>query len=219
MELRTVSELQQATSVAKKDASSLDQNDFMKLMLQQLKSQDPFKPTDNTEFISQMAQLTSVSGISEMNANLATLTQSLYSAQLLEASSLIGKEVLVDSSVVALPGTGGITGQLNLPVSSNAVNVEILTPGGEVVGKVSLGPQNAGAVPFEWNGVGTTGNRLPPGKYLIQASYRNGNTQEALGTQVRAAVNSVSVPSNGGSAQLQLQGLGSVALSQVIEIH
>ncbi|GAB3375233.1 flagellar hook assembly protein FlgD [Spongiibacter taiwanensis] len=219
MELRSVTELQQASAAAKKDASSLDQDDFMKLMLQQLKNQDPFKPTDNTEFISQMAQLTSVSGISEMNANLATLADSLYSAQLLEASSLIGKEVLVDSNKIALPSSGGVGGQLTLPVSSTAVNVEILTPGGEVVGKVSLGPQNAGDVPFEWNGVGLNGNRLPPGNYQIQASYRNGNTQEALGTQVRAAVNSVSVPSNGGSAQLQLKGLGTVALSQVIEIR
>lgn len=220
MELRTISDLQQATATpAKKDASSLDQQDFMKLMLQQLKSQDPFKPTDNTEFISQMAQLTSVSGISEMNANLATLTESLYSAQLLEASSLIGKEVLINSDQIALPASGNVSGQLSLPVSSTAVNVEVLAPSGEVVGKMSLGPQSAGEVNFDWNGVGLSGDRLPPGKYTLQASYRNGNTVEAVSTQVNASVDSVSVPSHGGSAQLQLDGLGSVALSQVVEIR
>lgn len=221
MELRTVSDLQQATAARRsgKDASGLDQDDFMKLMLQQLKSQDPLNPTDNTEFISQMAQLTSVSGMSEMNANLASLTDSLYSAQLLDASSLIGKSVLVDSEQIALPASGSVQGQLTLPVSANAVNIEILAPSGEVLGKLPLGPQSAGAVPFSWDGVASNGERLPPGNYGIQASYRNGNDTEALGTQIRASVQSVSLPANGGSARLQLDGLGSVALSQVVEIR
>lgn len=218
MELRSVTELQQASAAAKKDASSLDQDDFLKLMLQQLKSQDPFKPTDNTEFISQMAQLTSVSGISEMNENLATLTESLYSAQLLEASSLIGKEVLVDSDTAALPMSGDIRGQITLPVSSTAVNIDVLTPNGEVVGKISLGPQPAGLVPFSWDGVGLKGARLPPGNYMLEASYKNGSAFEGLSTQVRAAVDSVSVPSSGGRAQIQLDGLGSVSLAKVLEI-
>ncbi|WP_339676790.1 flagellar hook capping FlgD N-terminal domain-containing protein [uncultured Zhongshania sp.] len=220
MELRTIEDLQlqTAASKAKKDASSLDQNDFMKLMLQQLKSQDPFKPTDNTEFISQMAQLTSVSGISEMNTNLAGLTQSLYSAQLLDASSLIGKDVLVETDVAALPSSGNVQGQVNLATSTTALDIDILAPTGEVIGKVPLGPQRAGTVAFEWNGVGLNGERMPPGTYQIRANYLNGNTLEAVSTEMRSEVLSVKVPASGGTPQVQVQGLGSVSMSQIIEI-
>ena len=220
MELRTIEDLQlqTAASKAKKDASSLDQNDFMKLMLQQLKSQDPFKPTDNTEFISQMAQLTSVSGISEMNTNLAGLTQSLYSAQLLDASSLIGKDVLVETDVAALPSSGNVQGQVNLATSTTALDIDILAPTGEVIGKVPLGPQRAGTVAFEWNGVGLNGERMPPGTYQIRANYLNGNTLEAVSTEKRSEVLSVKVPASGGTPQVQVQGLGSVSMSQIIEI-
>ncbi|WP_269620461.1 flagellar hook assembly protein FlgD [Zhongshania sp. BJYM1] len=220
MELRTIEDLQlqSAASKAKKDASSLDQDDFMKLMLQQLKSQDPLNPTDNTEFISQMAQLTSVSGISEMNENLSGLTQSLYSAQLLDASSLIGKEVLLETDVAALPPSGNVEGQVSLSTSTTALDIEILSPTGEVVGKVPLGPQRAGTIGFEWNGVGLNGERMPPGTYQIRANYLNGNTREAVSTQIRSEVQSVSVPAAGGSPQVQVQGLGTVSMSQILEI-
>jgi flagellar basal-body rod modification protein FlgD len=220
MEVRTLEQLQMqnATSKAKKDASSLDQNDFMKLMLQQLKSQDPFKPTDNTEFISQMAQLTSVSGISEMNENLSALIGSLYSAQLLDSSSLIGKDVLVESGVAALPSGGSVRGQVELPTSTTALDIEILAPSGEVIGKVPMGPQAAGTSRFEWNGIGLNGERMPPGNYQIRANYLNGNKVEALTTEMRSAVISVSVPAGGGSPQVQIQGLGTVSLSQIKEI-
>ena len=220
MELRTLEQLQQqsAASTAKKEASSLGQDDFMKLMLQQLKNQDPFKPTDNTEFISQMAQLTSVSGISEMNDNLAALTSSLYGGQLLDASSLIGKEVLVGSDVVALPSEGAVNGQVTLPVSTQAVDVEILAPSGEVLGKVALGPQTAGPVSFRWDGSGLDGERLPAGNYLIRAQYLNGNSVEALQTDIRSPVRSVSLPSGGGSPTVQIDGVGTVSMSQIKEI-
>ena len=220
MELRTIEDLQlqTATTKARKDASSLDQNDFLKLMLQQLKSQDPFKPTDNTEFISQMAQLTSVSGISEMNENLSGLTKSLYSAQLLDASSLIGKDVLLETDVAALPSSGSVNGQVTLPTSTTALDIDILAPTGEVIAKVPLGPQRSGAVNFEWNGVGLNGDRMPPGTYQIRANYLNGNKLEAASTEIRSEVLSVSVPAAGGSPQIQVQGLGTVSMSKIIEI-
>lgn len=220
MELRSLEQLQQQNSgsSAKKDPSSLGQDDFMKLMLQQLKNQDPFKPTDNTEFISQMAQLTSVSGISEMNENLSALTSSMYGGQLLDASSLIGKEVLVGSDIVALPPEGEVSGQVTLPVSTRAVDVEILAPTGEVLGKVALGPQSSGPVSFSWDGRGLDGERLPMGNYLIRAQYLNGDSVEALQTEIRSPVRSVSMPPGGGSPTVQIDGVGSVAMSQIKEI-
>lgn len=220
MELRTVEQLQASqTATNKKDASSLNQDDFMTLMLQQLKNQDPFKPTDNTEFISQMAQLTSVSGISEMNENLAGLTNSLYSNQLLDASALIGKEVLVNSSTAFFNGEKPVSGQVELPVSTQALDIEILSPSGEVLAKLPLGPQNAGVADFSWDGLGLEGEILPPGNYQVRANFLNGSSFEALETQLRSPVKSISVPTAGGSPMVQLEGLGSVSIAQLSEIR
>ncbi|MBD2858413.1 flagellar hook assembly protein FlgD [Spongiibacter sp. KMU-158] len=219
MEIRTLEQLQASqAATTKKDASSLGQDDFMTLMLQQLKNQDPFKPTDNTEFISQMAQLTQVSSISEMNENLAGLTGSMYSSQLLDASSLIGKDVLINSSTAYYNGSNDVSGQVELPVSTQALNIEILSPSGEVVAKLPMGPQTAGASSFSWDGTGLDGEVLPPGNYVIQASYLNGNTYQALETQVRSPVKSISVSTAGGSPMVQLEGLGSVSITDLAEI-
>ena len=81
-----------------------------------------------------------------------------------------------------------------------------------------MGPQAAGTSNFEWNGVGLSGERLPPGIYQIRANFLNGNKVEALTTEMRSPVISVSVPASGGSPQVQVQGLGTVSLSQIKEI-
>lgn len=218
MELRTVDDLRAATAAAKQASNGLGQDDFMTLMMEQMKNQDPLKPTDNTEFISQMAQLTSVSSMSEMNDNLASLADSLYSGQLLDASSLIGKDVLVNTDVAALGPSGNVNGQVTLPVSTNALDIDILAPNGEVLGKVAMGPQASGPVQFSWDGIGLEGQRLPPGSYTMRATYLNGQNVEALETQVRNSVMSVSVPSRGGSPLVQVEGMGSISLAEVIEI-
>ena len=206
-----------SNSSHRSDASSLGQDDFLTLMMEQLQNQDPFNPTDNTQFISQMAQLTSVSGISEMNSNLAALTNSMYSSQMLDASSLIGKDVLINSDVAVLPDEGGVSGRLTLPTSTTAVDVEVLAPSGEVLAKLALGPQSAGDVEFEWNGEGLDGERLPAGNYEIRAQYWNNGTVEAVGTQVRSPVDSVSLTY--GVPALNIDGLGSFALSEVQQIR
>lgn len=205
------------TANTRSDATSLGQDDFLALMMEQLQNQDPFNPTDNTQFISQMAQLTSVSGISEMNSNLAALTSSMYSTQMLDASSLIGKDVLIDSNVVPLPAEGEVSGRITLPSSTSAVDLEVLAPSGEVLAKLALGPQSAGDVEFEWNGEGLNGQRLPPGNYEIRAQYMNGGSVEAVGTQVRSPVESVSL--SYGVPALNIDGLGSFALSEVQQIR
>ena len=105
-----------------------------------------------------------------------------------------------------------------MATSTTALDIDILAPTGEVIGKVPLGPQRAGTVAFEWNGVGLNGERMPPGTYQIRANYLNGNTLEAVSTEMRSEVLSVKVPASGGTPQVQVQGLGSVSMSQIIEI-
>ena len=121
-------------STRKKDIGALNQEDFMKLMLQQLKSQDPFKPTDNTQFIAQMAQLSSVTGISEMKNSLVDVVDSLRGSQMLSASSLLGREVLVEADTVTLAaGDEGLVGQLDLEKGATSVDIEIRNSAGAMV--------------------------------------------------------------------------------------
>ena len=222
MDIRTVEQYQQAKADAaqakKGGESGLGQDDFLRLMMEQMKAQDPFNPMDNTQFISQMAQLTSVSSISEMNNNFSSYLGSLNQTQFVNASNLVGREVLSSADFGVLSGNKGISGQVELPNSTQALDIEILAPTGEVMGRVSMGPQGAGQVPFEWDGKGLDGDQLPPGKYYLRANYLNGGSVEQLSTQVNFEVRSVSLPTAGGGVQLELNGGGTVKLSDLVSV-
>lgn len=220
MEIRTVNEFQQSTAASRSDKNSaqLTQEDFMKLMLQQLKHQDPFKPMDQAQFLGQMAQFSTVSGISEMKNSMASLADSLRSTQLLNASTLIGKKALVASDTAILSQGGSVSGQLELPVSTQGAQIQILKPSGEMVNTIALGPQSSGPVNFTWNGRNLGGEPMPAGEYVIRANYFNGERLEAVQPYIKAGIESVSVPPGGGSARLHVDGIGTVSLSEVKEL-
>jgi len=201
-----------------KDMNQLNQADFMTMMLAQLKAQDPFKPTDNGEFLAQMAQLSTATGVAEVKEAITSLGDSLRSAQMLNASSLVGREVVVPSDTVTLNKGEGIRGQVPLLGFAQDVKVELLSLSGEVLAQQSLGSHPGGNVPFEWSGVLANGEPLPAGSYKIQVTASNGAFSEGITPEIKARVNSVSVPATGAEPQLHLQGLGSLLLSAVREI-
>lgn len=200
-------------SESRKTLSDLDQGDFMTLMLAQMQAQDPLKPTDNTQFMAQMAQLSSVAGINDMKESISDLANSMSSSQWLNASGLIGKTVLVPSETVGLSQGTPITGQVSLDTSAQNVRVDILTKSGELVRQVNLGAQPAGTLNFQWDGTDNNNLALPNGNYTLKATAIRGSTSEALPTSVQATVGSVSM--SGGSTQLDLGPMGSVKLSDV----
>lgn len=218
MELRTISDIQAQKATAQADKESLGQNDFMKLMLAQMKHQDPFKPLDNNEFLGQMAQFSTVSGISEINQSMSTLADSLKSSQMLNAATLVDKTGLVEASQARFDGSSAIEGQVELATATSGVQIEIVKSNGEVVKRLSLGPQSAGPVDYTWDGRDNQGTLVPVGEYSIRASYFNGTQQEALRNHIYAPITSVSLPSGGGSANVELKGLGSFQLSDVKSI-
>lgn len=219
MELRTISDVQALNAAnAKAGSQDLKQEDFMKLMLAQMRNQDPFEPLDNAEFLGQMAQFSTVSGIGEINQSMSSLADSLTSSQMLNAATLVDRSALVASSSVAFDGQTAISGRLELPVSSSGVQVEIVRPNGETARRIALGPQSAGAVSYEWDGRDSNGTIMPPGDYRVRASYFDGESQAALSNFVQAKITSVSLSSGGGNAEVELQGLGSFKLSDVKSI-
>lgn len=219
MELRTISDIQALQGKnGNLGKENLGQNDFMKLMLAQMQNQDPFSPMDNAEFLGQMAQFSTVSGISEINTSMASLADSLKSSQMLNAATLVDKQALVATPIAAFDGATPIKGRVELPSSTSGVQVEVVRSNGEVVRRMSLGPQAAGAVDYTWDGRDSSGNAAPAGDYQLKVSYFAGNQQEALENHIHAQIMSVSLPAQGGSANVELKGLGQFQLSDVKSI-
>ncbi len=208
----------QSNTAKTKDMNQLNQADFLTMMLAQLKAQDPFKPTDNGEFLAQMAQLSTATGVAEVKDALVHLGDNLRSAQILNASSLIDREVFVATDTVTLNEGEAIKGQIPLLGYAENIKIEVVALSGEVLSQQLLGSHPGGNVPFQLSGLMADGEPLPAGSYKIQVTASNGAYSEAITPEIRARVNSVSVPATGAEPQLHLQGIGSLLLSAIREI-
>ncbi|NVJ60373.1 MAG: flagellar hook assembly protein FlgD [Gammaproteobacteria bacterium] len=197
---------------------SLGQSDFLALLTTQLANQDPFDPMDNKEFISQMAEFSSLSGMQELNQNFNALATSLTSNQALQASALVGRSVMVPTSIGYLGETGEVEGRVTLNQSTQNVWGEVKDASGQVVRRFELGSYSSGDLEFSWDGLGENGERMPEGAYSINIYGQVGGTTEQIGTVMKAQVNSVNLAGANGQVVLNLTGLGSVNLSDISEI-
>lgn len=198
---------------------SLGQADFLKLMTTQMTHQDPTKPMDNTQFLSQMAQFGTVSGIQELQQSFKDFAATISSDQTLQAASLVGRSVSVSSGQGLLSAGGEIKGSVNLPASSTNVTVKVLDPAtGAVVQTKSLGGHSAGPVPFVWNGTTDNGALANPGVYDIQVEANMGGVNTVLRPDIQAQVESVSMDSAKNSLKVNLTGLGTVNFNQLKQI-
>ncbi|MEQ9547472.1 MAG: flagellar hook assembly protein FlgD [Marinobacter sp.] len=198
--------------------NELGKNEFMELMIAQLKNQNPLEPQDNGEFISQLAQFSSLEEMQGVSRSVDELGSQFRSTQALQASAMVGRTVLAPSQIGILGSEGEITGTIQVPASTGGLRVSIESQNGERVRQIDLGASQAGVASFQWDGTDGNGNALPPGPYRIVAegSYPGGTEQ--LATMVSANVDSVSL-GQGGKVTLNLSGMGSIALSDVEQIN
>lgn len=197
--------------------SSLGQADFLKLMTEQLKNQDPLKPMDNSAFLGQLAQFSTVQGIETLNTNFSTLSSSLTNDQMLKGAELVGHQVLVPSTSLAISADGSTTDGVVIAPSAGDITVEIKNDSGETVRKLSLTATGNGEVPFSWDGKDTSGNALPAGTYKATATHLTAaGASTSLNTYVNATVDSVTVGSSG--LYVNLANLGSTPIDNVIRI-
>lgn len=203
------------SATAKKE-ESLGQADFMRLMTEQLKHQDPLKPLSNSEFVAQLAQFSTVQGIGDLNTTVSGFMSALTGDQVLRGASLVGHSVLVPSESIALPASGGASGIVMAP-GAGTVKFEITDDSGVVVDTLEVEAAGKGETAFAWDGLKADGERLPPGKYAIKAQHVAADgTGTALNTYVDATVESVTVGSDG--LYLNLPGLGTAPLDYVLRI-
>ncbi len=206
------------TQFADQSNTRLGQQDFLDLMVTQLQNQDPTKPMDSDQFLGQLAQFASVSGLDQLNSSFGALASSLVSTQALEAAPLVGKDVLVPSDYGYLGTEGSLRGSADLPYDSVNVQVTITNDAGDIVYQEALGSNDAGTVGFEWNGLSTTGERLPAGNYNIDVTAETASGTESLSTLAFARIESVVFGQFGDPIQLDLLGLDDVTFDQIRQI-
>ena len=169
---------QQDTAPAIK--KELGQSDFLALLTAQLANQDPLSPMENTEFISQMSQFASVDSLQTLVTQFDSLSNSLTSNQALQASALVGRDVLIPADYAYMADEYGVSGQLNLPSYTRNVYFEIKNQNGEVVRRVSVGDQNAGDTNFNWDGRNDAGLQMPSGVYVYKCIAGNHVLQQKM---------------------------------------
>jgi flagellar basal-body rod modification protein FlgD len=198
--------------------NDLGLDDFFKLMVTQLKNQNPMDPMENGEFLSQIAQFGTVSGIDKLNKTFEGLASSLTSGQAIQAGNLIGREVLVPGSVAVLAPGAPMRGIARLDASAADVVLHIYNGAGALVRDLSLGGHPAGDLRFSWDGMTAAGTYAPAGTYYVQAEALSGDKAHAVDTQIYARVDSVNLGDQGGLT-LDLAGLGTVPFADIREIH
>jgi len=198
------------------ETEELGQEEFLQLMLTQLKNQDPLKPMESGEFLGQLAQFGTVTGLGELQSSFESLAGSLVSDQALQAASLVGRSVLVEAGQGLLELDGALTGAVELPIGSSSVSVQITDSAGQMIRQLELGSNAEGLVSFRWGGETDAGIVAPPGRYFVSAQYFNGQEMQSAPTLIDAAVDSVTL--GAGGLAVNLRGLGEVPFSVVREI-
>ena len=196
----------------------LGSDDYLTLMVAQIQNQDPFSPMENGQFVAELAQFSTVSGIEDLNQNFQTLANSISSDQTLQASGLIGRSVLIDQPNGYLETGDVLGGAVDVPVQSSGVTVSVLDASGALVRQLNLGGRSEGLARFEWDGRDATGQRAPSGEYTFSASLNVDGQAQAAPALARARVDSVSLDAAGAGLTLNFAGLEALPLSQIREI-
>jgi flagellar basal-body rod modification protein FlgD len=194
------------------------QDQFMTMLVAQMKYQDPTDPMKSSEMTSQMAQISTVDGINKLNTSMTSLLSQMQSSQAYEATSLVGRSVLVPGNALNLvKGQAAFGAKLDAPVSSLKVN--ILNSAGQSVDVLILGPQPAGTVPLAWDGKDVNGNQLPDGNYKFQlAANVAGKNVNPAGLTV-AGVTGILNPTGSTGAQIMLDNNTTTSISNVAQIR
>ena len=203
--------------VKKTKKDSLGQADFLKLMTTQLQNQDPFAPMDNGDFIAQMAQFSTVTGITEINNNLTNIGSKLEPNRIATAAQFLGHCVLIPGKVVSPDENGEIHGVIDLPASSTDVGLTFTNNSGEVVKTINLGSQNKGLVGFSWVDIPDSLKKSNE-RLTIQAYAGNKNASDGVSTAVYNKVIAASTPKDSDDVLLELKDYGEVSASRAIKL-
>jgi flagellar basal-body rod modification protein FlgD len=195
---------------------TLGQEDFLKLMTTQLQNQDPFAPMENGDFIAQMAQFSTVSGIKDVNDSLSGLAGEYEKARIATAASLLGHSVLLPGNIVRPDENGEIHGVLDLPQASSYTTINFSDPvTGELVHTQAIGAIPSGLNGFSWTNIPDE-LKHRNNKFKIEALVDFGEGAQSLSPSIFAEILSASAgDDNNGTITIDLADYGTVDVSTV----
>lgn len=201
------------------DRQHIGHEDFLELMMVQLQNQDPMDPTSTDEFMGQIAQFTTASGVDQLQRDFNKFFEHMRSDQSLRASALVGREVITEGREGVLREDGGMEAILDLDESVSNLTISIENSAGERVYREQKGEQPEGEQVFQWDGRDQDGNRQPAGNYRISAYVEDGDDRRDVTTLVGAPVTSVTLGKDGQEPRLNVAGLGEVSLADVQRVR
>lgn len=194
------------------NSAAAQQNKFLTLLVTQMKNQDPLNPMDNAQVTSQLAQLSTVDGISKLNTTLTALQGNYQASQSLQASSLIGRGVLAPGSGLTLSGSKAVLG-VDLTASADDVKLTIKDGTGKAIRTMDLGSQDAGTLPLQWDGQTDAGTAAADGHYSVVATATRAGVASTAATLSYGQIASVSTSAQG--VKLNVPNVGAVDVSAV----
>ena len=195
---------------------SADEDKFLKLLVTQMKNQDPLNPLDNAQVTSQLAQLSTVTGVNKLNATLESLKSSYQSSEALQAASMIGHGVLTAGDTLALKDGNGMLG-VELGSAADSVKITIRNGAGVAVHSIDLGAQAAGTLPLTWDGRDDAGTLLANGNYSCSVEATQGG--RALSDATALTLGTVSsISTNAQGVKLNVAGVGAVSMADIKQI-
>jgi flagellar basal-body rod modification protein FlgD len=201
-----------------KRRDQLGQADFLKLMTTQLQNQDPFAPMDNADFIAQMAQFSTVTGITDMGQTLKGMSDQLQEFRIATASNLLGHSVLVPGNLARPDENGEIHGVVDLPSSASMSNIRFTNEQGEILHQVDMGAQPRGLVGFSWLDIPS--EILESGDAIrVEAYADTGNGLEAVSPSVFADVLAATTGNGRDGVQLDIRDYGTISAAEVIKFR
>lgn len=184
------------------------QTQFLDLFVAQLRNQNPLDPKEGADFLAQLAQFSTVEGIQNMQTSISSLAKTFQSNSALQATSLVGKNVYAKTNESKIKAVDEpLKGIVNIPEYAQDVKISIRDETGALQKQFTLGDLSSGEIPFHWQGF--------PGQYSIQANGMINGKNTNLDTYISSNVDSVTIPRNGGSLILNIDGLGTIPLDEV----
>ena len=213
-EARAKSGVENTVSTSEESSKGLANQDvFMRLYIEQLKNQDPTKPQDSGDMVSQMAEFSSLERLTKMSDEMENLSQSLISSQALTASTLVGQYVYVEQDSAAV--LEGNPTMLKTSFASDSVKneLQIINSMGQVVDKLPLKDEE-----FQWDGTNGEGDPVPSGMYTFKATSTNAAGEVTqLNVLTPARINGVTINGSEGST-LNVANYGKLPLTDKLDI-
>lgn len=205
-----------STSNVGQPKKQLGQEDFMKLLVAQMKNQDPSNPAENGEFLAQIAQFSMVQGIDKLGKSFDGIATNFYNNQAMQASDLVGKQVLSATNALTHDGETAAQGYLEIPEFANGLNIQVRSADGSLIKTIpSAGFEPDSTYAFKWDGTNEKGEAQAAGNYIVTASALVEGKQQAVKMHLYNTVDSISVSADRTKVQLELANGQYVDFSQI----